>query len=109
LVDCILDCVNELPDPALRRSALEGVLLSGGGACIPGIHERVMHELKAQLPSDQSPRMSFPPEYMLLPTPQHMAWLGGAIMAKMVAYNSHWMIKAEYEELGPSAVHRKCA
>lgn len=30
-------------------------------------------------------------------------------MAKMVAYNSHFMIKAEYEEIGPSAVHRKCA
>lgn len=109
LTDCIIDCVNELPDQALRRSALDGVLLSGGGACIKGIHERILQDLKSQLPTGLAPKMSFLPEYMLQETPQYTAWLGGAIMAKMVAYNSHWMIKAEYEEIGPSAVHRKCA
>jgi actin-related protein 7 len=109
LIDCIIDCVNELADPSLRRSALDGVLLSGGGACIPGLHERVLHDLRSQLPTGLAPKLSFLPEYMLQPTPQFTAWLGGAIMAKMVAYNSHFMIKAEYEEIGPSAVHRKCA
>jgi actin-related protein 7 len=109
LIDCIVDCVNELADPSLRRSALDGVLLSGGGACIPGLHERVLHDLRAQLPTGLAPKLSYLPEYMLQPTPQFTAWLGGAIMAKMVAYNSHFMIKAEYEEIGPSAVHRKCA
>lgn len=109
LIDCIIDCVNELPDLQLRRSALDGVLLSGGGACIPGLHERVQHDLRAQLPTGLAPKLSFLPEYMLQATPQYTAWLGGAIMAKMVAYNSHFMIKAEYEEIGPSAVHRKCA
>lgn len=109
LIDCIVDCVNELPDQQLRRSALDGVLLSGGGACMPGLHERVVQDLRAQLPTGLAPKLSYLPEYMLQPTPQYTAWLGGAIMAKMVAYNSHFMIKAEYEEIGPSAVHRKCA
>jgi len=109
LIDCILDCVSELPDQALKRSALDGVLLCGGGACIPGIHDRVLHELTAQLPGGLAPKIHRLPEYMCQPSPQYIPWLGGAIMAKMVAYNSHFMIKAEYEEIGPSAVHRKCA
>lgn len=65
IIDCIIDCVNELPDQQLRRSALDGVLLSGGGACIPGLHERVLHDLRSQLPTGLAPKLSFVPEYML--------------------------------------------
>jgi actin-related protein len=65
IIDCIIDCVNELPDAQLRRSALDGVLLSGGGAGIPGVHERLLHDLRAQLPTGLAPKLSFVPEYML--------------------------------------------
>jgi hypothetical protein len=97
LVDCIVECVSEL-------SASEG-----GGACMAGLGERVARELRAALPGGLQPRMATLPGYMAMPTPQYAPWVGGAVMAKLVAYQSHFMIKAEYEEVGPFAVHRKCA
>jgi actin-related protein len=66
-------------------------------------------ELRAQLPNGLHPRMASLPEYMCVPSPQYMPWVGGAVMAKLAAYQSHFMIKAEYEECGASCVHRKCA
>lgn len=109
LVDCIIECVDELPDVSARRLALEGVLLCGGGACMQGLSTRVLHDLRSQLPGGLDPRLAGFPEYMCMPTPQYAPWVGGAIMAKLAAYQSHFMIKAEYEEIGPHAVHRKCA
>jgi hypothetical protein len=42
LVDCILESLNDHPDPSLKRSILESVLICGGGACTPGLGDRVL-------------------------------------------------------------------
>jgi actin-related protein len=42
LVDCILESLNDHPDPSLKRSILESVLVCGGGACIPGLGDRIL-------------------------------------------------------------------
>lgn len=109
IVDCILESLNDHPDPSLKRSIVENVLISGGGACIPGIGRRILQDMQAQLPNSLAPTLAQLPEYMALQSPHYIPWVGGAVMAKLVAYQSHFMIKAEYEEIGPSAVHRKCA
>lgn len=109
LVDCILESLNDHPDPSLKRSIVENVLVCGGGACIPGIGERVVQDMRAQLPNSLVPTLCQMPEYMLVQSQQFVPWIGGAVMAKLVAHQGHFMIKAEYEEVGPSAVHRKCA
>lgn len=109
LVDCILESLTDHPDPSLKRSIVENVLLSGGGACIPGIGQRVIEEMTAQLPTSLAPTLCQLPEYMALPSPHYVPWVGGAVLAKLVAHQNHFMVKAEYEEIGPSAVHRKCA
>eukprot|EP00775_Hariotina_reticulata_P009584 gene9584-9747_t len=109
LVDCILEVVSDLPDASIKRSVLENLLLCGGGACIPGLGQRVISSLTGQLPTGLPASLCQLPEYMLQQSPQYVPYIGGAVMAKLVAYQSHFMIKAEYEEIGPSAVHRKCA
>jgi len=100
VIDCILEVVSDLPDASAKRSVLENVLLCGGGACIPGISGRVVSSLAGQLPSGLPASLCQVPEYMLQQTPQYVPYLGGAVMAKMVAYQNHFMIKAEYERSG---------
>jgi len=36
------------------------------------------------------------------------AWVGGAILAKVVFPQNQHITKADYDETGPSIVHRKC-
>ena len=35
-------------------------------------------------------------------------WIGGSILSSLSTFQSMWVSKAEYEEAGPSIVHRKC-
>lgn len=49
-----------------------------------------------------------PPEYMPENTLRNSAWMGGAILAKVVFPQNQHITKAEYDESGPPIVHRKC-
>lgn len=49
-----------------------------------------------------------PPEYMPENLTKYSAWVGGAILAKVVFPQNQHMTKADYDETGPSVVHRKC-
>lgn len=39
---------------------------------------------------------------------RHSAWLGGAILAKVVFPQNQHVTKGDYDETGPSIVHKKC-
>lgn len=49
-----------------------------------------------------------PPEYMPENLPKNSAWMGGAILAKVVFPQNQHITKADYDESGPAIVHRKC-
>lgn len=49
-----------------------------------------------------------PPEYMPENLTTYSAWVGGAILAKVVFPQNQHVTKADYDETGPSIVHRKC-
>ena len=53
-------------------------------------------------------RSSQPPEYMPENLTMYSAWVGGAILAKVVFPQNQHITKADYDETGPSVVHRKC-
>ena len=36
------------------------------------------------------------------------AWIGGSILTSLSTFDSMWVTKQEYNESGPSVVHRKC-
>lgn len=48
------------------------------------------------------------PEYMPENLSLYSAWIGGAILAKVVFPQNQHITKADYDENGPSIVHRKC-
>ncbi|EXB40947.1 hypothetical protein L484_020680 [Morus notabilis] len=54
------------------------------------------------------PALVKPPEYMPENLTMYSAWVGGAILAKVVFPQNQHVTKADYDENGPSVVHRKC-
>ncbi|KAL6498039.1 Actin-related protein 7 [Orobanche gracilis] len=49
-----------------------------------------------------------PPDYMPDKLASYSAWVGGAILAKVVFPQNQHVTRADYDETGPSIVHRKC-
>ncbi|RWW46833.1 hypothetical protein BHE74_00047212 [Ensete ventricosum] len=49
-----------------------------------------------------------PPEYMPENLSKNSAWMGGAILAKVVFPQNQHVTKGDYDETGPAIVHKKC-
>jgi actin-related protein len=39
---------------------------------------------------------------------RYAAWMGGAVLSKVVFQQGHAIGKFDYDEVGPAVVHRKC-
>ncbi|PIC15785.1 hypothetical protein B9Z55_022627 [Caenorhabditis nigoni] len=39
---------------------------------------------------------------------KYAVWMGGSILASLNSFQEMWISKEEYDESGPSIVHRKC-
>lgn len=97
----IFECVNKC-DIDLKKPLFENVVLSGGTTMLPGIDNRLTAELKALVPDLVEPKVSGPPER------KYSVWIGGSILCSLPSFEDMWITKKEYEEFGPSIVHRKC-
>lgn len=97
-----------------RRALAENLLVCGGGAAIPGLAERLLSEVTSLAHPSLTPALCPIPDYMPSHTAQRAGWMGGALLAKVVFSTTsahqvqHPVLKVDYEESGPSVVHRKC-
>lgn len=90
-----------------HRQLLENTVLCGGTTSMTGFEDRFQKE--ASLSSSAiRPSLVKPPEYMPENLAMYSAWVGGAILAKVVFPQNQHITKADYDEVGPSIVHRKC-
>jgi len=90
-----------------HRQLLENTVLCGGTTSMTGFESRFQKE--ANLCSSAiRPTLVKPPEYMPENLGMYSAWVGGAILAKVVFPQNQHVTKADYDETGPSVVHRKC-
>eukprot|EP01040_Poterioochromonas_malhamensis_P003048 gene3048-3240_t len=84
-------------DPTLQRDLSSSIILSGGNTMFPGIVERLTKEVinlnNVQVVASH--------KRDLLP------WIGGSILSSLSSIQGMWITKAEYDETGPSIVHRK--
>mmetsp|Transcript_45973 Transcript_45973/g.107350 ORF Transcript_45973/g.107350 Transcript_45973/m.107350 type:complete len:508 (+) Transcript_45973:93-1616(+) len=94
-------------DPDIRRELYSGIVLSGGCSLFPGLAERLQAELALAVPQMLSLKVK-----VLTGTTsaerQHASWIGGSILGSLGSFQQLWMSRAEYEEEGPSSIHRKC-
>jgi len=89
-------------DIDLRRPLYKNVVLSGGTTMFPGMGDRVTRELAMLAPSTVIVRVVAPLER------NYSVWIGGSVMASLSTFQQLWISRAEYEEEGPSIIHRKC-
>eukprot|EP00644_Phytophthora_capsici_P015383 jgi/Phyca11/8024/fgenesh1_pm.PHYCAscaffold_24_\ len=89
-------------DIDIRKDLYCNIVLSGGTTMYPGIAERLTKELTTLAPSTMKVKVVAPPER------KYSVWIGGSILSSLSTFQQMWISKAEYDESGPSIVHRKC-
>ncbi|KAL3672980.1 actin [Phytophthora oleae] len=89
-------------DIDIRKDLYCNIVLSGGTTMYPGIAERLTKELTSLAPSTMKVKVIAPPER------KYSVWIGGSILSSLSTFQQMWISKAEYDESGPSIVHRKC-
>ena len=89
-------------DEDIRTNMFANIVLSGGSTMFPGIAERMQKEITALAPPTMKIKIIAPPER------KYSAWIGGSILASLSDFQSMWITKKEYDEVGPSVVGRKC-
>jgi len=89
-------------DVDIRKELYNNVVLSGGTTMFPGIAERLHKELTALAPPTIKVKVVAPPER------KYSVWIGGSILSSLSTFQQMWITKDEYNESGPSIVHRKC-
>jgi len=99
--DCTFQTIMKC-DVDIRRDLYANIVMSGGTTMFTGIAERMTKELTALAPSTMKIKVVAPPER------KYSVWIGGSILASLSTFQQMWISKAEYDESGPSIVHRKC-
>nr|BAD29952.1 beta-actin [Ulva pertusa]BAD29953.1 actin [Ulva pertusa] len=89
-------------DVDIRKDLYGNIVLSGGTTMFAGIADRMSKEVSALAPSSMKIKVVAPPER------KFSVWIGGSILASLSTFQQMWISKAEYDESGPSIVHRKC-
>jgi actin beta/gamma 1 len=89
-------------DVDIRKDLYANTVLSGGTTMFPGIADRMQKEITALAPSTMKIKIIAPPER------KYSVWIGGSILASLSTFQQMWISKTEYDESGPSIVHRKC-
>ena len=89
-------------DVDIRKDLYGNVVCSGGSTMYNGYAERVQKEIKALAPDSMTIKIIAPPER------KYSVWIGGSILSSLSTFEEMWIKKEEYDESGPSIVHRKC-
>ncbi|XP_078691638.1 actin, cytoskeletal-like isoform X2 [Branchiostoma floridae x Branchiostoma belcheri] len=89
-------------DIDIRKDLYANTVLSGGTSMFPGIADRMQKEIAALAPSTMKIKIIAPPER------KYSVWIGGSILGSLSTFQQMWISKQEYDESGPSIVHRKC-
>jgi len=89
-------------DIDIRKDLYKNTVLSGGTTMFPFIEDRLQNEMKTLAPAGNDIKIIAPPER------KYSVWIGGSILASLSTFEEMWVGKDEYDEAGPTIVHRKC-
>lgn len=85
-----------------RSDLYQAIILSGGTTMIKGLAERLTKEL-------QNPDVGSKKAKVIAPENRYYSvWIGGAVLTSLSSFSEMWISRADFEEQGPSVVHRKC-
>ncbi|KAK0194088.1 actin 1 [Armillaria mellea] len=87
-------------DLDIRRDLYNNIVLSGGTTMFPGLPDRMQKEMTALAPTSIKVKVVASPER------KYSVWIGGSILGSLSTFQNMWISKQEYDESGPSIVHR---
>ena len=93
----ILNC-----DANIRKDMYANAVFSGGTTMFIGLEQRMKKEIATLTPIDTEFKVIAPPNR------KHSVWVGGSILAALPSFQQMWVSLIDYDESGPSIVHRKC-
>lgn len=96
----------------LHKELLRSVVVTGNVACLPGVAERLQHELSHAAHACRTPSIAQIAHRLTIfvGTPNERkngAWLGASILGSLPSHHELWTARAEYEEHGANIVNRK--
>ncbi|KAM6116694.1 actin-1-like [Phoenicopterus ruber ruber] len=90
-------------DIDVRRNLYGNILLSGGSTLFPGLEERILKEMKLQVPAGMFVRIVAPPER------KYCVWIGASILTCLTSFKQMWVTVSDYRDFGAAVIHRKCS
>lgn len=97
IFESIKKCESEL-----RREMYSNVILAGGNTMLNNFYNRMNKELTILAPNSIKTKITSNSERNCL------VWMGGAVVSSLTTFQSMWITRSDYDENGPSVVHRKC-
>ncbi|XP_078066344.1 uncharacterized protein LOC144492181 isoform X2 [Mustelus asterias] len=97
ICDSILKC-----DRSLRKDLFRNILLSGGSTLFPGLEERLLKEIKFQVPS------GLPIKVIAPPNRNNSVWMGASILTSLTAFKDMWVTSNDYRDYGPAIINKRC-
>merc|ERR1719151_443730 len=89
-------------DVDIRKDLYANTVMSGGTTMFDKVDTRVQKEMTNLAPQSMTIKIVAPPER------KYSVWIGGSILASLSTFEEMWVTKGEYDESGPSIVHRTC-
>jgi len=90
-------------DLDLKRDMFSNILLTGGTTMTTGFPERVLKEISAMAPPEVKVKI------LNCAQRNFSVWIGGSILTSLNTFANQWVTRDEYDEFGPSILHRKCS
>lgn len=88
-------------DLEVRRQLCNNIIITGGNTLFSNYNERLRREIGYLIPSILNVRC------LSVSNRLYAQWLGGAIVSALSIFQPMWITRAEYDECGPSVIHRK--
>ena len=86
--------------PEFRKELFANVVLAGGNTMFKGIKARLEKEIVALAPQDVKVCVIAPQDR------RHSAWTGGSMLASNSDFQTGWILKKEFDQEGPTVVHK---
>ena len=94
---CIMSC-----DMDIRKSFYGNIIVSGGSTLFRGLPERLTKEIIELAPATMKVKVISPP------LRKYSVWIGGSMLTSLSTFRSKWITKQQYDEYGPSVIHKYC-
>lgn len=94
-------------EASLRPALYSNIVLAGGTTLFPGVRDRLHGEVVQLFKEMHVGEGVLDIQVKTMDCRQYSAWLGGCMLSMIAMFKHLTVSRAEYEEYGPTIVHRK--